>query len=245
MPKGFNTHIGDGAFKPLATGHQAQQPANKKSRIRKSGIAATVAAGLMLSGCASPIIGALTIGEVASIAGLVSTFMSGQDLTEHALSAATGKDCRILEAMLRSERDFCVDHSDSSTENDFEGVIALFDNSQRSTTTLASADTVDDLSAEEDLIALGFAPIDRGIARNQFALETASTEPEGRARQPLSFGMLQASYGQSWSYELTTRRDEARYAQSGTNRQFASAEPEALPGTRTDGAVILPEPVAN
>ena len=245
MPKGFNTHFGDGAVKPLATGHQAQQPANKKSRIRKSGIAATVAAGLMLSGCASPIIGVLTIGEVASIAGLVSTFMSGQDLTEHALSAATGKDCRILEAMLRSERDFCVDHSDSSTENDFEGVIALFDNSQGSTPTLASADTVDDFSAEEDLIALGFAPIDRGIARDRFALETANTEPEGRARQPLSFGMLQASYGQSWSYELTTRRDRSRYAQTGINRQLANAEPEALPGTRTDGAVILPEPVAN
>ncbi len=245
MPKGLNTHIGDEAVRPLTMSHQAQQPATKKSRVRKSGIAATVAAGLMLSGCASPIIGVLTIGEVASIAGLVSTFMSGQDLTEHALSAATGKDCRILEAMLRSERDFCVDHSDSATDNDFEGVIALFDEGQGSTTTLASAETDGDLSAEADLIALGFAPIDRGIARDRFALETASAEPEERKRQPVAFGMLQASYGQSWSYELTTRRDGSRYAQSGTNRQLASAEPEALPGTRTDGAVILPEPVAN
>ncbi|HBM89248.1 MAG: hypothetical protein P1U69_17725 [Parvibaculaceae bacterium] len=245
MPKGLNTHIGDEPFRPLTTGPKAQQPASKKNRVRKSGIAATVAAGLMLSGCASPIIGALTIGEIASIAGLVSTFMSGQDLTEHALSAATGKDCRILEAMLRSERDFCVEHSDSATDGDFEGVIALFDEGQGSTTTLASADTDRGLSSEEDLIALGFAPIDRGIARDRFALETASAAPEERTRQPVSFGMLQASYGQSWSYELTTRRDGSRYAQSGTNRQLASAEPQALPGTRTDGAVILPEPVAN
>lgn len=244
MPKGLNTHIGDEPFRPLTTGQQAQRPASK-NRVRKSGIAATVAAGLMLSGCASPIIGALTIGEIASIAGLVSTFMSGQDLTEHALSAATGKDCRILEAMLRSERDFCVEHSDSATDGDFEGVIALFDEGQGSTTTLASADTNRVLSSEEDLIALGFAPIDRGIARDRFALETASAAPEERTRQPVSFGMLQASYGQSWSYELTTRRDGSRYAQSGTNRQLASAEPQALPGTRTDGAVILPEPVAN
>lgn len=245
MPKGLNTHIGDEPFRPLTTGQQAQRPASKKNRVRKSGIAATVAAGLMLSGCASPIIGALTIGEIASIAGLVSTFMSGQDLTEHALSAATGKDCRILEAMLRSERDFCVEHSDNATDGDFEGVIALFDEGQGSTTTLASADTDRVLSSEEDLIALGFAPIDRGIARDRFALETASAAPEERTRQPVSFGMLQASYGQSWSYELTTRRDGSRYAQSGTNRQLASAEPQALPGTRTDGAVILPEPVAN
>lgn len=245
MPKGLKTQSGDQAFEPLTRGHLAQQPTRKKNRVHKSGIAATVAAGLMLSGCASPIIGALTIGEVASIAGLVSTFMSGQDLTEHALSAATGKDCRILEAMLRSERDFCVDHSDSATDDDFEGVVALFNEDQSSTTTIAAADTDAALSTEADLIALGFAPIDRGIARDRFALETASAEPEAQTRQPVSFGMLQASYGQSWSYELTTRRDGSRYAQAGTNRQLASAEPKALPGTRTDGAVILPKPVAN
>ncbi|WOF75591.1 hypothetical protein QMT40_003264 [Parvibaculaceae bacterium PLY_AMNH_Bact1] len=245
MPKGLNTQIGDEAISSSTLDHQIQQPATKRSRIRKSGIAATMAAGLMLSGCASPIIGALTIGEVASIAGLVSTFMSGQDLTEHALSAATGKDCRILEAMLRSERDFCVDHSDSATQNDFEGVVALFNEGQGSTTTIAAADTDTEISSEADLIALGFAPIDRGIARDRFALETASAEPKERKRQPVAFGMLQASYGQSWSYELTTRRDGSRYAEAGTTQQLASAEPKALPGTRTDGAVILPEPVAN
>lgn len=244
MPKGLNTQIGDETLKSRTASHQAQQPTSKRNRIRKSGIAATVAAGLMLSGCASPIIGALTIGEVASIAGLVSTFMSGQDLTEHALSAATGKDCRILEAMLRSERDFCVEHSDSATDGDFEGVMALFDEGQTSTTTIA-ATGASDSQDEADLIALGFAPIDRGIARDRFALETANVEPHERTRQPVSFGMLQASYGQSWSYELTTRRDGSRYAQAGTNRQLASAEPKALPGTRTDGAVILPKPVAN
>ncbi len=216
-----------------------QHSTSKKSRMRKSGIAATVAAGLMLSGCASPIIGALTIGEVASIAGLVSTFMSGQDLTEHALSAATGQDCRILEAILRPEREFCVDHTDAATEGDFEGVLALFDDNQTSTTQIASAE------AEADLIALGFAPIDRGIARDSFALETAKAVPAERKRQPVSFGMLQASFGQSWSYELTTRREETQVAQSGVTRQLASAEPKPLPSTRSDGAVIVPEPVAN
>ncbi len=245
MPKGLKTHTREKAFSQLTANHQHKKPAHRKGRIRKSGIAATVAAGMMLSGCASPIIGALTIGEVASIAGLVSTFMSGQDLTEHALSAATGKDCRILEAMLRSERDFCVDHSDDATRNDFEGVMALFDDDQAPTTMIATADTEGNQTAETDLIALGFAPIDRGIARDHFSLETANAEPKERTRQPVAFGMLQASYGQSWSYELTTRRDGSRYAQSGTARQLASAEPKALPGTRTDGAVIQPKPVAN
>lgn len=122
--------------------------------------------------------------------------------------------------------------------------MALFDDGQTSTTTIAAADT-SSIQDEADLIALGFAPIDRGIARDRFALETANAEPQERTRQPVSFGMLQASYGQSWSYELTTRRDGSRYAQAGTNRQLASAEPKALPGTRTDGAVILPKPVAN
>ncbi len=231
MPKGLNTQD-----------RSVQQQTQKQRRFRKSGLAATLGAGLMLSGCASPIIGALTIAEIASIAGAVSTVMSGQDLTEHALSAATGQDCRILEAILRSERDFCVDHSDTATANDFEGVLALFDDGQSSTTI---ADSGNELAAENDLIALGFAPIDRSVARDRFSLETAAAAPEERSRQPLSFGMLQASYGQSWSYEMTTRRDGSRYARSGTNPQIASAEPTPLPGTRTDGAVILPEPVTN
>lgn len=239
MPKGLNTHIGEKASRPLTEDLRVHKSTSKKTRMRKSGIAATFAAGLMLSGCASPIIGALTIGEVASIAGLVSTFMSGQDLTEHALSVATGQDCRILEAMLRPERDFCVDHTDSATDGDFEGVVALFDNSGTSTTQIASAES------DSDLIALGFAPIDRGIARDRFALETANAAPEDRKRQPVAFGMLQASFGQSWSYELTTRRDGTRVAQSGTVQQLASAEPKPLPTTRADGAVIVPEPVAN
>ncbi len=244
MPKGLNTHTGDMAPRLITEDHEVQKPSHNKSRIRKSGIAATLAASMMLSGCASPIIGALTIGEVASIAGLVSTFMSGQDLTEHALSAATGQDCRILEAMLRPERDFCVDHSDSSTQNDFEGVMALFDDGQSATTTIADAG-VGTAADEADLIALGFAPIDRGIARDRFSLETANADSAERTRQPVSFGMLQASYGQSWSYELTTRRDGTRIAQSGTVQQLASAEPKPLPTTRADGAVIVPEPVAN
>eukprot|EP00439_Symbiodinium_sp_Y106_P087937 s1_g473.t1 len=239
MPKGLNTRVGEKASRPLTEDLGVHELTVKKGRMRKSGIAATFAAGLMLSGCASPIIGALTIGEVASIAGLVSTFMSGQDLTEHALSAATGQDCRILEAMLRPEREFCVDHTDAATAGDFEGVLALFDNNQSSETQIASVE------AEDDLIALGFAPIDRGIARDRFALETANAPQEERKRQPVAFGMLQASFGQSWSYELTTRRDGTRVAQSGTVRQLASAEPTPLPTTRADGAIIVPEPVAN
>jgi len=243
MPKGLETHTRESATSQLMQDQQVHTQTRKRRGVRKSGVAATLAAGLMLSGCASPIIGALTIGEIASIAGIVSTFMSGQDLTEHALSAATGQDCRILEAMLRSERDFCVDHDDTATEDDFEGVAALFGTDTG--TAVAKVDTRDKQALEADLIALGFAPIDRGVARNRFALETAQARPEGQTRQPVSFGMLQASYGQSWSYELTTHRDGTRTAQAGINRQVASTNPQALPGTRTDGAVIVPTPVTN
>jgi len=244
MPQGLKTHKCEMATSLLTQDHKIHRQAHKKRGVRKTGVAATLAAGLMLSGCASPIIGALTIGEIASIAGIVSTFMSGQDLTEHALSAVTGQDCRILEAMLRSERDFCVDHNDAATSEDFEGVMALFDGGT-SNTMLAEADTRNNNGSEADLIALGFAPIDRSAARNRFALETVDAQPEKRVNQPVSFGMLQASYGQSWSYELTTRRDGSRYAKAGTSRQIASASPQPLPGTRTDGAVIVPKPVTN
>ncbi len=243
MPKGLETHTLEFAASQLMQDEPVHTQTRRKRGVRKTGVAATLAAGLMLSGCASPIIGALTIGEIATIAGAVSTFMSGQDLTEHALSAATGQDCRILESLLRSERDFCVDHNDSATDDDFEGVAALF--SSDPGTAVAQADTRDSQALDADLIALGFAPIDRSVARNRFSLETAQARPEGQTRQPVSFGMLQASYGQSWSYELTTHRDGTRSAQAGVNRQVASADPQALPGTRTDGTVIVPTPVTN
>ena len=237
MPKGLVTKNRTPVSGELI---EADQTHLTKRRTRKAGIAATVAAGLLLSGCASPIIGALTIAEIGTIAGLVSSFMSGRDLTEHALSAATGQDCRILESILRPDRNFCESHGSAATSDDFGGVIALLGGGNN--TTLAQADI--EVRRATNPAALGFVPIDRQFAVENFSLDIVHTQTAARTGHRISFGMLQASYGQSWSYELTAHRTPIREATARpAAEQVASVTPMALTATRSDGAIIVPRPV--
>lgn len=165
---------------------------------------------LGLSGCAAPVVGAVTIGEILTIAGISSSIMTGRDLGEHALSALTGKDCRFLEAVLREGRGICEDRNSVATKDDFGGLIALFES--------------DDGSAEEKKVAaadldpelLGFVPVDRRAARD-FSLEIAREAEKGKPRETVSFGMMSATFGQSWSYELDVDPD--------TSTKLADASP--------------------
>ena len=151
---------------------------------------------LMLSGCAAPVIGALTVGQAWSIAGLVSTVFTGRDLTEHALSEVTGKDCRILESLLNDTRGFCETPGTDATRDDFHGVIALLEDNGKA----EEAKPVQVASAAElDPQLLGFMPVDRDAAR-EFSLEVARNA--NSESDTLSFGMLSASFGQSYTYEL-------------------------------------------
>lgn len=163
--------------------------------------AALLGAGLLgLSGCAAPAIGALTIGEVLTIAGISSTIMTGRDLGEHALSALTGKDCRFLEAALREGRSFCEDKGSLATRDDFGGLAALFrnDDGDIEETTVAAADL--------DPLALGFVPVDRRAA-HEFSIEIARETSRREPKQAVSFGMMSATFGQSWDYELDVTPD--------------------------------------
>lgn len=158
-----------------------------------------VFAGLGLSGCAAPIIGGLTAGQVFSIAGLGATIMTGRDLTEHAVSMVTGKDCRFLETLFRNGRSFCETPDSVATKDDFHGVIALLEEKKAPAvqgTQVAAADLDPDL--------LGFAPIDRHAAED-FSLEIARKPHVTGEGSRLSFGMLGASFGQSWNYNLAIR----------------------------------------
>lgn len=76
----------------------------------------------LLSGCATQVIGALTIGQLTSIAGLASTVVTGKDLGEQALSLVTGKDCLFTEALLREDRDICEEPGSLATRDDFKGL---------------------------------------------------------------------------------------------------------------------------
>lgn len=158
-------------------------------------LGAVAALSVSLSGCAAPLIGAVTVGQAWSIAGLVSTVFTGRDLTEHALSEVTGKDCRILESLLNDTRDFCETPGTIATEDDFHGVIALLEGSQDNEDKPVQVASAADLDPQ----LLGFMPVNRDAAR-EFSLEIArNARSEDNA---LSFGMLSASFGQSFTYEL-------------------------------------------
>ena len=76
-----------------------------------------------VSGCATQIIGTLTLGNISSIAGIASTLATGRDLGELALSLAMGQDCRFSEAFMREDRDMCEDYGSPATKDDFQGLL--------------------------------------------------------------------------------------------------------------------------
>lgn len=85
------------------------------------------AAGIALSGCATPIIGALTLNELSSFAGVASSITTGKGLGDHALSLLTGKDCSVTEGILRKDRDICEERGSLAAKEDFKGVFAWLD----------------------------------------------------------------------------------------------------------------------
>ena len=187
--------------------------------ISKAACSLVVGASLLgLSGCAAPAIGALTVGEVLTIAGISSSIMTGRDLGEHALSALTDKDCRFLEAALREGRSFCEDRDSAATESDFGGLIALFrgDDGETRETQVAAADL--------DPQILGFAPVDRRAA-HEFSLEIAREAARQKPKETITFGMMSATYGQSWAYDLDVEPDisTSRMASASTTQAPATS----------------------
>ena len=197
---------------------------NNFTRFPNAPRAALAGLGLLaLSGCAAPAIGALTIGEVLTIAGISSSIMTGRDLGEHALSALTGKDCRFLEAALREGRSFSEERGSTATKGDFGGVIALLRNKDGEVeeTTIAAADL--------DPMLLGFAPVDRRAARD-FSLEIARKTSRTEPKQTIAFGMMSATFGQSWNYRLDMAPDAS--AQKFADASNATNKPTTGLGLR-------------
>ncbi len=239
MPKGFVSFV-----KSSISG----QP-GKGRKLRNAALTAVL--GLSLSGCGAPLIGAVTVGEVLTIAGISASFITGRDLTEHALSAATGKDCRMLESVLRSDRGFCEEHGSTATKEDFGGLMALLEPDTAGTATALASAHQPRLAAAE---IHGFRPIDRQKLERNFTLDRAAVPAKTKARgERLSFGFLQASYGQTWSYELTAEKKlqvaEAKAAGEAAKRDNTPVktaavntrpEPKPLPAQRSDGKVIFP-----
>lgn len=182
-------------------------PGQFRKALTRRVLVATVSVSLVgLAGCAAPMVAGLTAAQVFTIAGLSATIMTGRDLTEHAVSMVTGKDCRFLETLLRNGRSFCETPDTIATKDDFHGVIALFDKERADTDTKVAA-------AALDPQILGFAPVDRRAAED-FSLEIARKDAKVEAPM-LSFGMLSATFGSSFSYELNMRGSIADAARPG------------------------------
>jgi hypothetical protein len=55
-------------------------------------------------------------------ADAASTAATGKGTTEHAHDMLTGKDCRIIEGVARTDRRVCEARDAPATERDFKGV---------------------------------------------------------------------------------------------------------------------------
>jgi len=80
---------------------------------------------LILSGCATAVVGSITLGQISTAAGVASVGATGKGLPDHALSSVMGQDCRLLEGLVRSTRRVCEVPGSPATENDFRGVVVM------------------------------------------------------------------------------------------------------------------------
>ena len=83
-----------------------------------------VAAGL--SACSTEVVGVLPLFDSLTVVSWVSTAVSGKSLSEYALDALTGKDCRFIDAVLRADRRICEERGAPSTGDDFRGLAGLW-----------------------------------------------------------------------------------------------------------------------
>lgn len=77
---------------------------------------------VLLGGCAAPIAGLITVGQLSTVISLGLTATTGKGLTEHAMDAATGKDCNVLGSILDKDRALCEVRGSEATRHDFKGI---------------------------------------------------------------------------------------------------------------------------
>ncbi len=91
--------------------------------FRRVGIAALLLAiAGLVGGCAVPVVGVLALKDVITVVSLSSTVMTGKGVGEYAVDAVTGRDCRVIEGVLRSDREICEVPGSLATRQDFRGI---------------------------------------------------------------------------------------------------------------------------
>jgi len=69
----------------------------------------------------------MTIGEFSLFGSLFSTAATGKGLGEHAMDAATGRDCRILAGLAREDRRLCERKNSPALDDDWPGLASIGD----------------------------------------------------------------------------------------------------------------------
>lgn len=104
----------------------ARQHRTKRRSRQRTGAAT---AGLllfampMLGGCAAPFAAGVGISEFISIASLTGTVAFNKGATDLALDFVTGDDCRVMEGVVREDRNICEANGSDATAKDFKGVV--------------------------------------------------------------------------------------------------------------------------
>ncbi len=91
--------------------------------LRRVGMVALLIglAGLV-SGCAAPLIGAFAMKDIITVVSLSSTVITGKGVAEYAVDAVSGRDCRVIEGVLRQDRDICEVPGSLAARQDFRGI---------------------------------------------------------------------------------------------------------------------------
>lgn len=92
--------------------------------------------GLLLGGCAGPVVLGINLGTASTVGSLASTAATGRGLGEHAVSALAEKDCRLIEPIFREDRKFCEEYDSPARKEDFNGVADLFEKPQEAPPTM-------------------------------------------------------------------------------------------------------------
>lgn len=78
---------------------------------------------VLLSGCAT--MSGLLASKMFTATGLLSLAATGKGIADHALTLLMEEDCRILDGVLREDREICEESGSPATERDFKGLIAM------------------------------------------------------------------------------------------------------------------------
>jgi len=84
----------------------------------------------MLGGCAAPIIVAGVAIPLIVVTEVIPRAINGKGLVEDGVDVATGKDCRVIEGVVRDDRQLCEKRGSPATKKDFKGLSGVLDDQE-------------------------------------------------------------------------------------------------------------------